>query len=142
MLLGRPWLKDIKVAHDWGSNIVTIQRNGTTRTITVTKHLGGEVKILELLLCYHYQNCITNEEKDIIFATKPKKISIGIINLPKTIQSMKTTNVEIMDINGKTNTTKLNYGVYIEHRKKTTSNIYKPKVALEDKVYPKMYYSH
>jgi len=24
MLLGRPWLKDAKVAHDWGSNIVTI----------------------------------------------------------------------------------------------------------------------
>jgi hypothetical protein len=29
MLLGRPWLKDAKVAHDWGSNIVTIQGNGT-----------------------------------------------------------------------------------------------------------------
>ncbi len=24
MLLGRPWLKDVKVTHDWGSNIVTI----------------------------------------------------------------------------------------------------------------------
>jgi len=24
MLLGRPWLKDAKVAHDWGINIVTI----------------------------------------------------------------------------------------------------------------------
>ncbi len=24
MLLGRPWLKDVKVAHDWGSKIVTI----------------------------------------------------------------------------------------------------------------------
>ncbi len=24
MLLGRPWLRDVKVAHDWGSNIVTI----------------------------------------------------------------------------------------------------------------------
>ncbi len=28
MLLGRPWLKNAKVAHDWGSNIVTIQGNG------------------------------------------------------------------------------------------------------------------
>ncbi len=43
MLLGRPWLKDVKVAHDWGSNIVTIQGNGTVKTITVTKQLGGEV---------------------------------------------------------------------------------------------------
>jgi len=24
MLLGKPWLKDTKMAHDWGSNIVTI----------------------------------------------------------------------------------------------------------------------
>jgi hypothetical protein len=34
MLLGKPWLKDAKVAHDWGSNIVTIQGNGTIKTIT------------------------------------------------------------------------------------------------------------
>ncbi len=24
MLLGRPWLRDVKVAHDWGNNIITI----------------------------------------------------------------------------------------------------------------------
>ncbi len=34
MLLGKPWLKDVKVAHDWGSNIVTIQGNGIVKTIT------------------------------------------------------------------------------------------------------------
>jgi hypothetical protein len=28
MLLGRPWLRDAKVAHGWGNNIVTIQGNG------------------------------------------------------------------------------------------------------------------
>ncbi len=56
MLLGRPWLKDAKLAHDWGSNIVTIQGNGTIRTITVTKHLGGGVKKPKMLLCYDYQN--------------------------------------------------------------------------------------
>jgi len=28
MLLGRPWLRDVKVAHDSGSNIITIQGNG------------------------------------------------------------------------------------------------------------------
>jgi hypothetical protein len=38
-MLGRPWLKDVKVAHDWGSNIITIQGNGIIRTIIVTKHL-------------------------------------------------------------------------------------------------------
>jgi hypothetical protein len=33
-MLGRPWLRDAKMAHDWGSNIVTIQGNGTIRTIS------------------------------------------------------------------------------------------------------------
>jgi hypothetical protein len=57
------------VAHDWGNNVVTIQRNGTIRTIIVTKHLGGEVQRLEVLLCYDYHNGIIDEEEGIIFAT-------------------------------------------------------------------------
>jgi hypothetical protein len=40
MLLGRPWLRDAKVAHDWGRNIVTIQGNGTIQTIMVNKTFG------------------------------------------------------------------------------------------------------
>jgi hypothetical protein len=35
----------------WGNNIVTIQGNGTIKTIIITKRLGGEVKRLEMLLC-------------------------------------------------------------------------------------------
>jgi len=50
MLLGRPWLRDVKVAHDQGSNIVSIQGNGIVRTIKVTKH--WEVK-LENQKCYY-----------------------------------------------------------------------------------------
>jgi len=71
MLLGRLWLRDAKVAHDWGSNIVTIQGNAIVRTIIVTKHLGGEVRKLKMLLCYNYQNGITYEEENIIFAIEP-----------------------------------------------------------------------
>jgi hypothetical protein len=59
-----------------------------------------------LLLCYNYQNGITNEEV-IIFATEPKLFSIGIINSPETIQYVKTTNVELMDTSVKTNNLKL-----------------------------------
>ncbi len=51
------------MAHDWGNNNVTIQGNGTVRTITITKHLGDEVRRPEVLLCYDYQNGITDEEK-------------------------------------------------------------------------------
>jgi hypothetical protein len=80
MLLGRPWLKDVKVAHDWESNIFTIQRNGTIQTITITKHLRSEVRRPKVLLCYDYQNGITNE-KDIIFAIEPNLFSIGTISL-------------------------------------------------------------
>jgi len=29
MLLGKPWLRDAKVAHDWGNNTITIQGNQT-----------------------------------------------------------------------------------------------------------------
>jgi hypothetical protein len=45
MLLKRPWLKDAKVAHDWGSTIVTIQGDGIVRIIIITKHLKGEVRM-------------------------------------------------------------------------------------------------
>jgi len=69
MLFGKPWLKDSKVAHDWGSNIITIQGNGTVITIIITKHLGSEIRKIEMLLCYNYQNGITDEEENIIFAT-------------------------------------------------------------------------
>ncbi len=41
MLLMRPWLRDAKITHDWGNNIMTNQRNGTVKTMMVTyKHLG------------------------------------------------------------------------------------------------------
>ncbi len=104
MLLERPWLRDVKVTHDWGSNIVTIQGNETTKTIIVTKHLGGETRRPKVL-CYDYHNGIIDEE-DIIFVIEPKLFSIGIINLPRTIQFVKTTYVDIMDTN--VNTTILN----------------------------------
>jgi hypothetical protein len=59
MLLGRPCLRDTKVAHDWGNNMVIIQGNGTIKTIVATKHLGSNVKQLEVLLCYDFYNSIT-----------------------------------------------------------------------------------
>jgi hypothetical protein len=33
---------------------MTIQGNGTIKTILVTKHLGAKVKWLGVLLCYNY----------------------------------------------------------------------------------------
>ncbi len=111
MLLARPWLRDAKMAHDWGSNIVIIQGNWIVQTIIVTKHLGSEVRRPEVLLCYDYQNDITNEEEDIIFATERKLFSIGTISLLEIIQYMKTTNVGIMNTDVKINISKHGYEV-------------------------------
>jgi hypothetical protein len=33
MLLGRPWLRDAKVAHDWGCNIVTMKGMGQSEQL-------------------------------------------------------------------------------------------------------------
>jgi hypothetical protein len=85
MLLGRPWLKDAKTTHGWGSNITTIQGNGTVRIIIVTKQLGGEVRRPYMLLCYNYHDGIRDEEEDIIFVTKPELFSLGTISLLETI---------------------------------------------------------
>jgi hypothetical protein len=35
MLLGRPWLKNAKVTHDWGNNVIIIQSNGTIKTKSI-----------------------------------------------------------------------------------------------------------
>jgi hypothetical protein len=64
-----------------------------------------------MLLCYEYQNDITHEEKDIVFAIKPKLFSIKTINLLETIQFVKTINVEIMDIDVKNNISEQGYGI-------------------------------
>jgi hypothetical protein len=42
-LLGRPWLRDAKIAHDLGNNIMTIQGNGRVKTMVVIKPLGAKV---------------------------------------------------------------------------------------------------
>jgi len=67
MLFGRPWFKDSKVTHDWGNNMITIQGNGTIRTIVVIKHLGINLKRPKVLLCFDYKNGIIDEEEDLIF---------------------------------------------------------------------------
>jgi hypothetical protein len=48
MLLGKPWLRDAKLKHDWGNNVIVVQGNGIIKTISYkatllnahfTKHL-------------------------------------------------------------------------------------------------------
>jgi hypothetical protein len=78
-----------------------------------------------VLLCYDYQNGITYEEKYIVFAIEPKLFSIGMISSPKIIQSMKTTDVGIMDIDVKTSVSEQGSEVH-NTENKIPSNIYEP----------------
>jgi hypothetical protein len=59
MFLRRPWVQDVKLSHDWGTNVVIIQGNGIVRTIAITKHLNSQTKCLEFFLCYDFQNAFT-----------------------------------------------------------------------------------
>ncbi len=70
MLLGRPWFKDVKVTHDWGNNVITIQSNGTIRTISINKKLRAKSKRPQVLICYDLLERLTDEKEDIIFETK------------------------------------------------------------------------
>ncbi len=94
-----------------------------------------------MLLCYDYQNGITNEEEDIIFATKPKLFLIGTINLLETIQSMKITNVEIIDTDVKIIISQQEFEVQ-STKKKISINRYELEVAMKDKVALETYYNH
>jgi hypothetical protein len=44
MLLGHPWLRDAKVSHDWGKNIITIKTINAIKIIHVVKKLGAPTK--------------------------------------------------------------------------------------------------
>jgi hypothetical protein len=44
MLLGRPWLKNAKVFHDQGTNIITILGTSILKTTHVIKKLGVQTK--------------------------------------------------------------------------------------------------
>jgi hypothetical protein len=56
-------LKDAKVSHDWGINIVTIQGIGTIRTIHITKKLGVQTKRPKVLVCYDFHSRIYDEKR-------------------------------------------------------------------------------
>ncbi len=44
MLLRCPWLLDTKLIHNWGTNMVTIEGDDTTKTISISTYLSGNIK--------------------------------------------------------------------------------------------------
>ncbi len=120
---------------------MTIQGNGTIRTVVVTKHLGTNVKQLKVLLCYNYQNGITNEKENIIFATKLEFFSISIINLLDTFQSVDTIKFNHKGTEVQNHCSNMNSTKFISVEREITNRC-EPKVVLKDKVYLKTYYKH
>jgi hypothetical protein len=98
MLLGCPWVRDVKVTHNWGNNLISIEGNGIVRTIVITKHLDNNTKCLKVLLCYDFVNRVTNEEENLLLAAKLDLFTIITITLPKLEV------LAIMSIDGKTGT--------------------------------------
>ncbi len=60
MLLGKPWLRDAKVTHDWGNNVITIQHNGIIKTISDNKKLGVKTKRPQIIVCYDLLEGLTD----------------------------------------------------------------------------------
>ncbi len=84
---------------------------------------------------------MASQTKKKISSLPQSQNSIRTISLLETIQYVKTIDVEIMDTSVKANI--LEQGFEVQSTKtKIAGNKYEPKVALEDKVYPKTYYSH
>jgi hypothetical protein len=54
MLLGCPWLRDVKMSRDLGNNTIIIQGTDTIRTIPITKKLGAPTKHPKVLVCYDF----------------------------------------------------------------------------------------
>jgi hypothetical protein len=96
MLLGRPWLKDAKVKHDWGNNVIIVQGNGIVRIISINKKLGAKTRRLQILVCYDLMEGLTNEKEDLIFETKPELFSISTKTISKEIVSLL--NFQVLEI--------------------------------------------
>jgi hypothetical protein len=79
MLLGCPWLKDVKVFHDWGNNITIIERANIIWTIPIIKKLGAPTKCPKVLVCYDFHYGIYDKEEDLMFVIEPWLFSIATI---------------------------------------------------------------
>ena len=80
MLLGRPWLRNAKVIHDWANDQVQIMGNGTVKTMKINHQLGYEVVTPHALVCYNFAEGITDDEETILLAVDPTLKPVGTID--------------------------------------------------------------
>ena len=80
ILLGRPWLRNAKVIHDWANDQVQIMGNGTVKTMKINRQLGYEAVTPHALVCYNFAKGITDDEETILFAANPTLQPLGTID--------------------------------------------------------------
>ena len=80
MLLGRPWLKNAKVIHDWANDQVQIMGNGTVKSVKINCQLGYEAVTPHALVCYNFAKGITDDEETILLAADPTLQPVGTID--------------------------------------------------------------
>ena len=80
MLLGRPWLRNAKVIHDWANDQVQIMENGTIKTVKINRQLGYEAVTPHALVCYNFAEGITDDEETILLAADPTLQPVGTID--------------------------------------------------------------
>jgi hypothetical protein len=146
MLLGKPWFRDAKVTHDCSKNVMTIQGNGTIKTISINKKLGLETKKPQVHVCYELMQGLTSEDEDLIFEIEPKLFPIDTITfLEETISLLS---VEVPKIKStkesysKQKTLDQTSTKVVPSTMKSKDFCVRPKVSLKNKVYPKSYYHH
>ncbi len=62
MLVGWPWSKDAKGAHNWGNNTITIQETNIVK-LYLSPKARIETKWFKVLICYDFHFGISNEKK-------------------------------------------------------------------------------
>ena len=80
MLLGRLWLRNAKVIHDWANDQVQIMGNGTVKTVKINRQLGYEAVTPHALVCYNFAEGITDDEETILLAADPTLQPVGTID--------------------------------------------------------------
>ena len=80
MLLGRPWLRNAKVIHDWANDQVQIMGNGTIKIVKINRQLGYEAVTPHALVYYNFAEGITDDEETILLVADPTLQLVGTID--------------------------------------------------------------
>ena len=80
MLIGRLWLRNAKIIHDWANDQVQIMENGTVKTVKINQQLGYEAVTPHALVCYNFAEDITDDEETIFLAADPTLQPVGTID--------------------------------------------------------------